>query len=168
MTTHTPTRLRQSGSRLFEGGFSFAHQVQFPVPAIRQRPCHLVFEPPLGSGARIDYNRAVIARAFNRPAHAEPPMIYANILLTVKDPKDVPEIRELLREQGRLSRAEPGCARFEVYQSNVDEKRFFLIERWESNEALDLHRKAKAYTEIYQPKVLPKVERQGHVSTAIE
>lgn len=95
-------------------------------------------------------------------------MIYANILLTVKDAKDVPEIRELLREQGRLSRAEPGCARFEVYQSNVDETRFFLIERWESNEALDLHRKAKAYTEIYQPKVLPKVERQGHVSTVIE
>jgi quinol monooxygenase YgiN len=95
-------------------------------------------------------------------------MIYANILLTVKDAKDVPEIRELLREQGRLSRAEPGCARFEVYQSNVDETRFFLIERWESNEALDLHRKAKAYTEIYQPKVLPKVERQGHVSTIIE
>ncbi len=95
-------------------------------------------------------------------------MIYANILLSVKDAKDVPEIRELLREQGRLSRAEPGCARFEVYQSNVDETRFFLIERWESNEALDLHRKAKAYTEIYQPKVLPKVERQGHVSTVIE
>ncbi|HVU86383.1 MAG TPA: putative quinol monooxygenase [Pirellulales bacterium] len=95
-------------------------------------------------------------------------MIYANILLTVKDANDVPEIRELLREQGRLSRAEPGCARFEVYQSNVDETRFFLIERWESNEALDLHRKAKAYTEIYQPKVLPKVERQGHVSTIVE
>ena len=87
----------------------------------------------------------------------------------MKDAKDVPEIRELLREQGRrLSRAEPGCARFEVYQSNVDETRFFLIERWDSNEALDLHRKAKAYTEIYQPKVLPKVDRQGHVSTMIE
>lgn len=95
-------------------------------------------------------------------------MIYANILLQVKDPQDIPEIRELLREQGRLSRAEPGCARFEVYQSTVDETRFFLIERWESPEALDLHRKAKAYTEIYQPKVLPKVERQGHVSTPIE
>ncbi len=95
-------------------------------------------------------------------------MIYANILLQVKDPKDIPEIRDLLREQGRLSRAEPGCARFEVYQSTVDETRFFLIERWESPEALDLHRKAKAYTEIYQPKVLPKVERQGHVSTPIE
>jgi len=95
-------------------------------------------------------------------------MIYANIWLTVKDAADVPAVRELLREQGRLSRAEPGCARFEVYQSQVDETRFLLVERWESNEALDLHRKAKAYTEIYQPKVLPKVERQGHVSSVIE
>ena len=37
-------------------------------------------------------------------------MIYANIWLTVKDAKDIPEIRELLREQGRLSRAEPGLS----------------------------------------------------------
>jgi quinol monooxygenase YgiN len=95
-------------------------------------------------------------------------MIYANIWLTVKDGKDVPEIRELLREQGRLSRAEPGCLRFEVYHSTVDETRFLLVERWESTEALDLHRKAKAYTEIYQPKVIPKVDRQGHVSTIVE
>ena len=95
-------------------------------------------------------------------------MIYANIWLTVKDPADVPAIRELLREQGRLSRAEPGCLRFEVYHSTVDETKFLLVERWQSPEALDAHRKAKAYTEIYQPKVLPKVERQGHVSEIVE
>jgi quinol monooxygenase YgiN len=95
-------------------------------------------------------------------------MIYANIWLTVKDPKDVDAIRDLLREQGRLSRAEPGCLRFEVYHSQVDATRFMLCERWESTEALDLHRKAKAYTEIYQPQVLPKVERQGHVCSLIE
>lgn len=95
-------------------------------------------------------------------------MIYAMIWLTAKDPKDVPELRDLLREQGRLSRAEPGCARFEVYQSQADETRFLLVERWESTEALDVHRKAKAYTEIYQPLVLPRVERQAHVSSLIE
>ncbi|MBI2826130.1 MAG: antibiotic biosynthesis monooxygenase [Planctomycetia bacterium] len=95
-------------------------------------------------------------------------MIYANIWLTVKDAKDVPEIRELLREQGKLSRAEPGCLRFEVYHSQADETRFLLCERWASQEALDAHRKAKAYTEIYQPKVLPKAERQGHVCTLVE
>jgi len=95
-------------------------------------------------------------------------VIYANILLTVNDPNDIPVIGDLLREQGRLSREEPGCLRFEVYHSTVDATRFFLCERWESTEALDLHRKAKAYTEIYQPQVLPKVERQGHVCSLIE
>ncbi len=31
-----------------------------------------------------------------------------------------------------------------------------------------MHRKAKAYTEIYQPKVLPRVTREGHLSTLVE
>jgi len=95
-------------------------------------------------------------------------MIYGNILLTVNDENDVPEIRELLKEQGRLSREEPGCERFEVYHSQSDPKTFLLIERWASQEALDEHRKAKAYTEIYQPKVIPKVTRTPHMSDLVE
>jgi len=95
-------------------------------------------------------------------------MIYANIILTVNDAKDVNEIRELLREQGRLSRAEPGCLRFEVYQSQSDPKVFVLCERWESTAALDVHRTAKAYTQIYQPRVLPKASRVAHLSDFIE
>ena len=95
-------------------------------------------------------------------------MIYANIWLTVKDPADVPAVRDLLAEQGRLSRAEPGCARFEVYHSQAEPTRFLLVERWESQEAVDLHRKARAYTEIYQPQVLTRATREGHVSTLVE
>ena len=66
-------------------------------------------------------------------------MIYANIWLTVKEPGNVEKIRELLSEQARLSREEPGCARFEVYQSHNDATRFLLVERWETQEALDKH-----------------------------
>jgi len=95
-------------------------------------------------------------------------MIYANIWLTVNDPADVPVVRDLLAEQCRLSRDEPGCARFEVYHSQADPARFLLVERWESQEALELHRKAKAYTEIYQPQVLTRATREGHVSTLVE
>ena len=95
-------------------------------------------------------------------------MIYANIVLTVQNEEDVAEIRELLREQGRLSRAEPGCLRYEVYQSQADPKVFMLYERWESSAALDVHRTAKAYTEIYKPKVLPRVTRVAHPSDLIE
>ncbi|GIX04116.1 MAG: hypothetical protein KatS3mg113_1122 [Planctomycetaceae bacterium] len=94
-------------------------------------------------------------------------MIYANIWLTVKNPDDVAEIRELLGEQARLSRQEPGCERFEVYQSQSDPRVFLLVERWASQEALDAHRKAYAYTTIYQPRVLPRVERVAHPSDLI-
>lgn len=95
-------------------------------------------------------------------------MICLNVLLKVKDPAHVDQIRTLLTEQGRLSRQEPGCLRFEVYHSNTDPTRFVLNERWESQAALDVHRTAQAYTQIYQPKVLPLVDREGHPSQLLE
>jgi quinol monooxygenase YgiN len=94
-------------------------------------------------------------------------MLYLNIWLTVKDPGDVEKIRSLLAEQARLSRQEPGCVRFEVYQSNNDPTRFLLTERWESQANLDTHRTAKAYTTVYQPQVLPLVNREPHPSTIV-
>lgn len=95
-------------------------------------------------------------------------MIYNNVVVTVKDERDVAEIQSLLLEQTRLSRLEPGCERFELYQSQTDAKVFLLVERWSSQEALDLHRLAKAYTEIYKPKVLPKVDRTPHACNLLE
>ncbi len=49
-----------------------------------------------------------------------------------------------------------------------DPKVFLLVERWESAEALDVHRTAKAYTEIYKPNVLPRVTRSPHPSQLVE
>jgi quinol monooxygenase YgiN len=95
-------------------------------------------------------------------------MICLNVILTVKEPNDVDEIRGLLAEQGKLSRQEPGCLRFEVYHSTAAPRVFILNERWESPAALDAHRKATAYTEIYQPKVIPKVDRVPHPADLVE
>ncbi len=95
-------------------------------------------------------------------------MTYNNVVITVKDERDVSEIRSLLIEQTRLSRLEPGCERFELYQSQTDAKVFILVERWSSQEALDQHRLAKAYNEIYKPKVLPKVDRTPYPCSLIE
>ena len=95
-------------------------------------------------------------------------MIYINVVLTVKDPNDVAEIQGLLAEQGRLSRQEPGCMRFEVYHSQTDSRVFLLNEHWSDQAAIDAHRKATAYTTIYQPKVLPRVDRVPHPATLIE
>ncbi|HEX3871458.1 MAG TPA: putative quinol monooxygenase [Pirellulales bacterium] len=94
-------------------------------------------------------------------------MLHLVILLTVKNDADVSTVAELLREQGRLSRQEPGCDRFDVYHSEADPKLFILCEHWTTQEALDAHRKAAAYTTIYQPKVLPLVDRVPHKSSLV-
>ncbi|MDB5388996.1 MAG: Antibiotic biosynthesis monooxygenase [Planctomycetaceae bacterium] len=95
-------------------------------------------------------------------------MIYLNVLLKVKDAANIPVVHDLLIRQGQLSRQEPGCARFEVYQSSNDPTRFFLNERWDTQADLDVHRTAEAYTQIYQPKVIPLVDREGHPSQLLE
>ena len=94
-------------------------------------------------------------------------MLYLNVLLTVKDRADVDTVRKLLIEAGKHSRQEPGCARFEVYHSTADDTKFLLNEHWESQDAIDGHRKGHAYTQIYQPKVLPLVTREGHPSNLL-
>lgn len=97
-------------------------------------------------------------------------MIYVNVILTVKEEfaSEIDEIGDLLKQQCELSRQEPGCNRFEVYHSQSDPRVFILCERWESQEALDVHRQAKGFTEIYQPKILPRVDRVPHVSDLVE
>ena len=94
-------------------------------------------------------------------------MIYVNVILTAKNAADVEKVRDLLKQQGQLSRGEPGCVRFEVYQSANDAKVFILNEWWTDQEALDVHRKAHAFTTIYQPQVLPLVDRVPHPGTLV-
>lgn len=95
-------------------------------------------------------------------------MIQLNVILQVKSADDVEKVRGHLIEQGRLSRAEPGCLRFEVYHSQTDPLTFILNERWDTQDNLDAHRKATAYTTIYQPHVIPLVNRTPHPSTIVE
>jgi quinol monooxygenase YgiN len=94
-------------------------------------------------------------------------MLYLNVWLTVKDPGQVETVRGLLVEAARSSRGEPGCRRFEVYHSTAEPTKFLLSEHWESQDAIDAHRKNVAYTQIYQPKVLPLVTREGHPSELV-
>ena len=95
-------------------------------------------------------------------------MICLTILLTVNDAADVPVVRDLLARAMRLSRSEPGCLRFDVYHSSAEPRRFTLVEHWASQEALDAHRLAEAYTQIYKPHVMPLVDREGHPGTLLE
>ena len=69
--------------------------------------------------------------------------------------------------QATLSRREPGCLRFDVYQSTTLPGRFILHEQWQSQADLDKHRTAEAYTTVYQPLVIPRVEREAHPSELV-
>ncbi len=95
-------------------------------------------------------------------------MYCLNVWLTVKDNSNIETVRSLLAEQVKLSRAEPGCLRFEVYHSQADLRRFLLVERWGEKADWEVHRTARAVTEIYVPKVLPLVDREPHPSDLIE
>ena len=95
-------------------------------------------------------------------------MFAINVILTVNDAENVSQVAGLLTEAGRLSRDEPGCLGFEVCHSRDDAQVFLLIERWESRESWEVHKTAKAFTEIYQPQVLPLVSRVPHFSDILE
>ena len=95
-------------------------------------------------------------------------MICMNINLTVKEERDIEAVRDLLCEAMRKSRNESGCERFDVYQSQSKANQFTMVEQWSSQEALDAHRQAEAYTTIYKPQVIPLVERVGHPVTLLE
>ena len=95
-------------------------------------------------------------------------MIYVNVVLTVTDAGDIDTVRELLAEQRRRSLLEPGCARFEVYHSQADRSVFLLMEHWDTQAHLDAHREADAFKTLYEPKVLPLVDRVPHPSDKVE
>ncbi len=95
-------------------------------------------------------------------------MICMNIVLTVQEDSKVDVVCNLLCEAMRKSRNEPGCERFDVYQSQSKPNQFMMIEHWSSQEALDAHRQAEAYTTIYKPQVIPLVERVGHPVTLLD
>jgi quinol monooxygenase YgiN len=95
-------------------------------------------------------------------------MFYLNVWLTVKDPARIETVGKLLASQVPLTRAEPGCIRFEIYHSEADPRRFLLVECWREKTDWETHRTAKAFTEIYAPQVLPLVDREPHISRPVE
>ena len=94
-------------------------------------------------------------------------MVFNNVILKVKDAQRIAEIAGLLRQQAGLSSAEPGCERFDVYQSEAEPNLFLLVEAWTSEAHLAQHKKAEAFTQLYQPKVLPLVHRESHLCRRI-
>ena len=90
------------------------------------------------------------------------------VLLKANNGKDVPFIRDCLRDISRITLAEePCCKRLDVYHSQSDEQVFILCEEWDARQDWEGHRNERAFREIYAPKVLPLVEREPHISILV-
>ena len=81
------------------------------------------------------------------------------VVLTVKDEAHIDSVLDHLKKLAEKTRAEPGCQAFEVLQRADEPQTFVLNETWESAEAHAVHREAAACKEIYEPLVLPLVDR---------
>ena len=95
-------------------------------------------------------------------------MFYVNVWLTVKDPKDVPKVGELLTRISRTTIHEDACERIEVYHSESDETKFLLCEHWGSEGGWKGHRDERIFIDVYQAQVLPLVDREPHICTLLE
>ena len=90
-------------------------------------------------------------------------LVYNNVILTVKSSADIETVATQLTSLANASIQEPGCSRFEVYHSESDPAVFMLVEQWQSQQALNQHREASAFQEVYIPLVIPLVDRTPHL-----
>ena len=122
-----------------------------------------------GPGKRVagSFSEAVTFVQTAQHIESEKTMIDITVILSAKDISRVADLRTLLAMQVNLSRQEPGCVRFEAFESQTLSGTFILVERWESQTALDIHRTAKGFTTIYAPQVLPLVDRVAHICSVL-
>jgi quinol monooxygenase YgiN len=64
------------------------------------------------------------------------------------DPKHLDEILKLSRELVDMTRREPGCISYGVYQDTKHPELLTMIEEWESREALETHMSSAHFTRI--------------------
>jgi quinol monooxygenase YgiN len=55
------------------------------------------------------------------------------------------DVLEILRSVQGSVRTEPGCAAFDIYDEQGPESAVLLIERWESDAALEAHLRSETY-----------------------
>jgi len=90
------------------------------------------------------------------------------VVLRVKNKADVGYIQGCLQEARAITLEEESyCQRFDIYHSESDPSVLILHEEWEQRQDWEDHRNKRAFLTVYEPKVLPLVEREPHISTLI-
>ena len=75
-------------------------------------------------------------------------MIIVGTLRIVPLPDRRGEVLEILRTVQGPVRAEPGCAGCDIYDEQGTEGAIVLVERWETEAALDAHIRSEAYRRV--------------------
>lgn len=90
------------------------------------------------------------------------------VMLHVEKPSDIQTVAGLLKDVSEITlKEEPCCKKLDVYHSQADPHLFVLCEQWDTKSAWEAHRHERAFKEIYQPRVLPLVRREPHISQLI-
>lgn len=74
------------------------------------------------------------------------PRLALNGFLICRSLEEADRVSELLPDHIRLTRAEPGCLRFEVFRSHADPIRFAVSELYRDRAAFEAHKARAAET----------------------
>lgn len=95
-------------------------------------------------------------------------MFHILVMLNVKNESDIEKVGALLQEVSATTlKDEPCCKKLDVYHSEADPNLFILCEEWNTKADWVAHRDERAFKNIYQPQVLPLVQRDPHISQLI-
>lgn len=91
-------------------------------------------------------------------------MFHLIVTIAANTPTDVAPVAAALARMRPLCLAEPGCVRWEAYQSQQESAKFVLVEHWQSRELWEAHGDLAAIQQIYLPEVFPRITREVHPS----
>lgn len=95
-------------------------------------------------------------------------MFHLIVIISAKTLADIAPIANALTRMRPLCLAEPGCARWEAYQSEEAPEKFVLVEHWETRELWEAHGDLAAIQEIYMPEIFPRIMREVHPSRILQ
>lgn len=101
------------------------------------------------SSSRVN-QLGLVTRVASRPGtdRAYDDRMIVGTLRIVPPPKRRVEVLEILRSIQGPVLAQPGCAACHIYEEQGPEPAIVLVERWESEAALDVHIRSEAYRRI--------------------
>lgn len=84
--------------------------------------------------------------------------ITKKVTFIAKD-EHISTVKKLLEDMVAPSLKEPGCLFYYIFQSQTNPKKFFAVESWENNEALEGHKHTEHYA-YYKSHYEPFVENK--------